>query len=347
MLFTRHPSNPLITPAQVQPSRSDFEIIGTFNAGVTRYHDELLMLVRVAERPVNDDPYRVLCPHLDDGGKLVIARIRRDDPAYITSDPRIVRNNTTGDVLLTSISHMRLAHSADGIHWTVEPRPWMQAEPPYESFGVEDARITAIEGTYYVNYTAVSQHGIATALVRTADFVHLERCGIIFPPSNRDVTFFPQKIGGEYAAYHRPMPGDLGKYNIWFATSPDMTHWGGHRVVLEASGDGWEAGRVGGGAPPVWTERGWLSIYHAADATNRYCLGAFLTPHDQPGRVIGRSKTPILEPSAAYETEGFFNNVVFTCGALVVDTTLYLYYGAADERVALATAPLDAILDML
>jgi beta-1,2-mannobiose phosphorylase / 1,2-beta-oligomannan phosphorylase len=140
MLFTRHASNPLITPAQVQPSRSDFEIIGTFNAGVTRYHDELLMLVRAAERPVNDDPNSVLCPHLDDGGNLVVERIRRDDPAFNTSDPRVVRNRTTGDTLLTSISHLRLAHSADGIHWTVESRPWMQAEPPYESFGVEDAR---------------------------------------------------------------------------------------------------------------------------------------------------------------------------------------------------------------
>lgn len=347
MYFTRHPLNPLITPSDVQPSRSDMEIIGTFNAGVTLVQDGMVMLLRVAERPLNDDTDVMLCPLLDDSGELIVTRVRRHDPTFDTSDPRVVRHRPTGAVLLTSMSHLRLAHSADGLHWAVEPRAWMQPQPPYENFGMEDARITRIDDTYFVNYTAVSQHGIATALIETHDFVHMEWHGVIFPPSNRDVTFFPERIGGRFTAYHRPMPGDLGKYNIWYAASPDMKHWGEHRIVLQAGDGGWEAGRVGGGAPPVRTDRGWLSIYHAADAANRYCLGAFLTPLDQPWRVIARSRTPVLEPVAPYETDGFFSDVVFTCGAVVRDDLLYVYYGAADQYIALATAPLDALLDGL
>jgi predicted GH43/DUF377 family glycosyl hydrolase len=143
------------------------------------------------------------------------------------------------------------------------------------------------------------------------------------------------------------MPGMFGGYNIWLAQSPDMLHWGQHRVVLTVQPDGWESGRVGGGAPPIWTESGWLSIYHAADRHDRYCLGAFLTPHDDPATVVARASEPIFEPEAPYETEGFFGNVVFTCGALLQGSTLRLYYGAADETVCMAEASLSEVLDAL
>jgi predicted GH43/DUF377 family glycosyl hydrolase len=118
-------------------------------------------------------------------------------------------------------------------------------------------------------------------------------------------------------------------------------------LVLESESDGWESGRVGGGAPPLWTERGWLSIYHAADRQHRYCLGVFLTAHDVPARVIARSAAPILEPQAPYEIGGFFPNVVFTCGALIRDGVLRLYYGAGDNTLALAEAPLEAVVSAL
>src|SRR5690606_33180716 len=105
--------------------------------------------------------------------------------------------------------------------------------------------------------------------------------------------------------------------------------------------------RVGGGAPPVWIERGWLSIYHAADQHDRYCLGAFLTQHDDPARVIAYARDPLLIPQAPYEVNGFFGNVVFTCGTVLQEDTLRLYYGAADETIALAEAKLDDVLAAL
>lgn len=347
-MFIRHASNPLISPSQVKPSRPDFEVIGTFNAGVTLFGDETLMMLRVAERPTQRPEGIVLCPMLDASGTLILKEIAKDHPDYDTSDPRVVRSRLSiSEVYLTSISHLRIARSSDGIHFTVDDHPWLIAEPPFEAFGVEDGRITRIDDTYYVNYSAVSEHGIATGLVTTRDFVTYERHGIIFPPSNRDVAIFPQRINGQYAAYHRPMPGELGKFSIWLATSPNLTHWGGHKLVLASDKTGWEGGRVGGGAPPLWTERGWLSIYHAADANNVYCLGAYLTPHDAPERIIARSLSPIFKPEASYEVDGFFGNVVFSCGALIIGETLRLYYGAADQIMGLAEAPVSAVLDAL
>lgn len=345
-MFVRSQNNPLISPADVQPSQPDFEVIGAFNAGVTRFNDEVLLLLRVAERPVQESGY-VLCPYLATDGELLIKRIKRGDPDYDLSDSRQIRNLKTGELLLTSISHLRLARSTDGVHFRVDERPWITARPPHENFGVEDGRITCIDGVYYINYSAVSAHGIATGLVSTRDFVQIDYHGIIFPPANRDVTIFPERVNGLYTCYHRPMPGGFGGLNIWLATSPDMKHWGGHQIVLEASPDGWEGGRVGGGAPPVRVSQGWLSIYHAADKDNRYCLGAYLTPHDEPGRIVAHSKQPILIPEEDYELNGFFGGVVFTCGILVDDELLSIYYGAADECIGLAQAPVQDLVTHL
>ena len=212
---------------------------------------------------------------------------------------------------------------------------------------MEDARITRIADTYYVNYTAVSPLGIATGFVSTTDFSTIKRHGIMFPPSNRDVTLLPEAVNGQYICYHRPMPGGIGGLHIWGATSPNLIHWGQHRLVLQSQPSDWTAGRVGGGAPPVRTDRGWLSIYHAANRQDRYCLGAFVTALDDPMTVIANSQQPIFEPEASYETNGFYSNVVFSCGVVQHDNTLWVYYGAADETIALATVGIDNLLDSL
>jgi beta-1,2-mannobiose phosphorylase / 1,2-beta-oligomannan phosphorylase len=346
MVLVRSDQNPLLTPRDVQPSRPDFEVIGVFNAGVTTFGDEILLLLRVAERPIQTDPGQVLFPQMAADGQLTVQAVARGDSRYDASDPRLVRDLQSKDVTLTSISHIRLARSSNGLHFKVDDQPWLSAEPPYESFGVEDARVSQIDGVYYVNYSAVSPYGISTSLAATRDFEGIDRYGVILPPSNRDVVIFPEKIDRQYVCYHRPMPSLLGRLNIWIATSPDLRHWGEHRIVLE-SGGGWESGRVGGGAPPIRTERGWLSIYHAADPNDRYCLGAFLTPLDEPSRVIARSRQPILVPAAPYETNGFFPNVVFTCGALLRGDELLVYYGASDDVIALARSPLEEVLSSL
>ena len=342
-MFVRHPNNPLITPRDLEPSRSDFEVIGVFNAGATTYDDEILLLLRVAERPVSTDGV-ILCPHLDARRRAQLRAhpARRFQFRYQRSTRGY--RPATGEVWLTSISHLRLARSSDGVHFTIADQPWLKAEPPYETLGIEDARITKIDERYCINYTAVSHAGIATALVTTTDFTNIQRHGLIFAPSNRDVTIFPEQINGEYVCYHRPMPGSFAGLNIWIAASPDLIHWGQLKLVLRSNS---AFGRIGGGAPPIKTEQGWLSIYHSADAQNRYSLGAFITPLDEPGRIIAQSDQPILVPEQPYETGGFFGNVVFTCGTVVEDDTLRLYYGASDESMALAEVSITELIRSL
>ena len=346
-LFSRCEENPLISPEDISPSRPDFEVVGTFNAGAALYNGETILLLRVSERPAQQSDSLIPCPHLSAAGELIVTEVRRDDPDWDTTDPRKIWDRVNGGLLLTSISHIRLARSWDGVNFRIDDSPWLMPKAEYERFGVEDPRITLIDRRYYINYTAVSPQGIATALVSTDDFVKYERHGVIFPPANRDVVIFPERINGLYHCYHRPMPWGFGGMNIWAATSPDLLQWGNHKVVIQSQTRGWQSGRLGGAAPPIRTDQGWLSFYHDADASNRYCLGAFLTPLDDPYRVISRSAFPVLEPEEPYETEGFFGNVVFSCGAIIAGDTIRLYYGAADERIAMAEASVGEVLDFL
>ena len=335
----------------VSPSRPDLEVVGVFNPAAVRHGSEVVLLLRVAEAPRDLGAHEVAAPVYDPGsGQLELVRWRRDAPGVDTTDPRMTI--VEGRTWLTSISHLRVARSSDGVHFDVESRPAMCAATPYEAFGVEDARITLIDGTYWINYTAVSRHGIATALASTRDFVRFERHGVIFPPNNRDVTIFPALIAGRYAALHRPMPTGLGEPAIWYATSPDLHAWGDHRLVATARPGGWEDMKVGGGAVPfrvrVGRQEAWLEVYHGvAGSPHVYSLGALLLDGDDPSRVIARSREPILYPEASYERSGFFGGVVFTCGVVVDEDQVRIYYGAADGVTAVADLSLADILDGL
>ncbi|MGQ0539785.1 MAG: glycoside hydrolase family 130 protein [Gemmatimonadaceae bacterium] len=335
----------------VQSSRPELEVVGVFNPAAILHAGEIVLLVRVAEAP-RDVPNGTVAAAVYDAerGRLEIKRW----PARVVdvSDPRMLVAD--GCTWLTSISHLRVARSSDGIHFDVEPAPALSAATVYESFGVEDARITCIGGTYWINYSAVSSYGIATALASTTDFRTFERHGIIFPPNNRDVTIFPERISGRFRALHRPMParGGLGAVGIWSASSSDMTSWGDHRVVAMARSGGWDDSKVGAGAIPFRVRSnagdGWLAVYHGVTrSSGAYSLGALLLAADDPSRVIARSRDPILAPEAAYEREGFYGGVVFTCGLLVDGDRVRIYYGAADGVIAAADVSLQWILSGL
>ena len=200
--------------------------------------------------------------------------------------------------------------------------------------------ITRIGGTYYINYTAVSIHGITTALAETEDFVHVRKHGVIFVTENRDVCIFPDKIGGKYYSLVRPVPRQIGSAKIWVAASDDLLHWG-EFTPLPLPRFGWDGMRNGGGAVPVRTDRGWLVLYHGADReSNRYSMGAALLAADDPRKVLAVSRRPVLYAEAPYETAGFYPNVVFSCGAFLEKDTVYMYYGAADRVMGLARADL-------
>jgi predicted GH43/DUF377 family glycosyl hydrolase len=294
------------------------------------------------------DQGEVAAPVYDPGsGRLEVRRWERGAPGVDTSDPRVIVAD--GRTWLTSISHLRVARSSDGIHFDIEPTPALSPATQYEAFGVEDPRITPLDGTYWVNYTAVSPHGIATALASTPDFVSFERHGIVFPPNNRDVTIFPERIDGRYVALHRPMPAGVGEPAIWSASSIDLLAWGDHRLVATARPGDWEDAKVGGGAVPfrvrVDGRDHWLAVYHGVSGSPHvYSLGALLLDGDNPSRVIARSREPILRPEAPYERSGFFGGVVFTCGLVAEGDRVRIYYGAADGVTAVADLSLAEIL---
>src|SRR5687767_3234989 len=287
----------------VTASRPDLDVVGVFNPAVTRYDGEILLLLRVAEAP-RSATGDVAAPFYDaDAERLDVRTWSRRTAGVVTSDPRVTV--VDGRTWLTSISHFRIARSTNGIDFQVDPAPAMSAATAYESFGIEDPRITLIDGTYWINYTAVSPWGISTALASTTDFRTFQRHGIIFPPPNRDVTIFPEKIGGRYAALHRPMASEPGEVAIWVASSPDLIDWGSHQYVAGARAGHWDDMKIGGGAVPfrvrTGTHDGWLAVYHGVTASPlTYSLGAILLNADDPSRVIGRSREPILRPEADY-----------------------------------------------
>lgn len=351
MKVVRAPENPIITPDMVLASRPDMEVVGVFNAGVTRFNGETLLLLRVSEAPRKLVAGVVAAPIYNaETRRVEIKRWMEGTDGLDATDPRLVR--AEGTVWLTSMSHLRIARSSDGVHFEVEGTPALTPSTRDEAFGVEDPRITLLGDTWWINYTAVSQHGIATALASTTDFKSFERHGIIFPPPNRDVTIFPEKIGGRYAALHRPMPEGLGQPCIWVATSADLLEWGHHSLVAGARPGMWDDVKVGGGAVPFRVHTGkedaWLAIYHGVTGSpGTYSLGALLLDIHDPGKVIGRSREPILRPEATYEREGFFGDVVFSCGLLVDGDVVRIYYGAADAVMAVADLSLAEILSGL
>ncbi len=344
MPLKRLDANPLLTPDDLTPTRDDLEVLCTLNPAAVRLDDgEILLLVRVGERPAAERGSVGYVFFDADHGEIRVERIRLDDPLLDTADPR--KYVFRGRTLLTSLSHLRIARSRDGRHFTFDPAPALLPATPYEAFGCEDARITRIDGTYYVCYTAVSGRGVTVAMARTDDFRTFERCGIIFPPYQKDVCLFPEKVRGLYVCRHRPYMNEFNPASIWTAYGPDLVSWGRHEMTLAPTRGTWESERVGGGAPPIRTDEGWLEIYHACDVEGRYALGAMLSDLEHPERLLTRTQDPVLWPETDYELTGVFANCVFSNGLVVDDDgTMTIYYGAADRICAGAVTTVDEMV---
>jgi predicted GH43/DUF377 family glycosyl hydrolase len=346
--MNRCSQNPVITPDMVPPSAEGYRVRGAFNPGAIRFGDEILLFLRVAE-DCPAEAGEVAVPRVDirDGvGVPSVLRVATDDPDVVLKDTRGVVYK--GQDYLSTMSHIRIARSPDGINFKVDPEPFIFPSVDCEVYGVEDARVTAIDGKYYINYSCVSSDGWATALATTTDFRSIERQGIIFHPESKDVALFPEKVGGMYHALHRPNNSGFGKASIWYAESPDLMHWGNHRCVLRPRDMIWEEMKIGGGAPSVRTDEGWLHVYHGKGRDQVYSLFTVLFDIDEPWKVIKRGSVPFVTPEAPYETEGFFGNVIFSNGLVVEpDGRVLLYYGASDETSCLLETSLGELLAAL
>lgn len=250
---------------------------------------------------------------------------------------------------LRGISQLHVARSVDGeSDWRFDPEPLLRADvdrDPEETWGCEDPRLTWIpeREEWAIAYTAYSRRGPLVSLATTEDFRSARRLGPVMPPEDKDAALFPVRFGGRWAMIHRPSPLRGGAH-MWLSWSPDMRHWGDHKLLLEAhDGAWWDAGKIGLGPPPLETPEGWLIMYHGVRLTSDgpiYRAGLALLDLDDPGIVLRRGEEWVFAPEAPYEVIGDVGRVVFPCGWILDEATdrLRLYYGGADSVVGLATA---------
>ena len=344
-LAKRFTSNPILRPSDLQPGIQGMEIVCLLNPGVFQFEGKIWLLLRVAERPKQIEG-KISFPVYNSNGEIEILSFDKDDPDLDAHDPRVI--NYKKKDYLTTLSYLRLVSSLDGIHFhETEGYAPIFGKGELETFGIEDCRVATMEGGFNLTFTEVSEFGVGVGLIRTRDWKNFDREGMIFPPHNKDCALFEEKINGKYYALHRPSSPELGGNYIWVAESPDLIHWGRHKCIATVRADHWDSARVGAGGAPIRTEKGWLEIYHGANSSHRYCLGALLLDINDPTKVLARSTVPIMEPTAPYEQTGFFGNVVFTNGHYVKDDDIILYYGASDEVICGARLSISEILSTL
>lgn len=249
---------------------------------------------------------------------------------------------------LEGLSDIYRAHSTDGQHFAIRGEAFLGSRPGksdqgYRAYGVHDARVTQIDNTYYILFVAVSKHGQRLGLAQTWDFQTIDHLQYISEPDNKSAALFPCRINGQYVMLERPLEGN----SIWLSYSRDLEFWGQSTVVMTPRSGYWDCHRVGTACPPMEIEQGWLLIYYGEKHTSAgplVRLGAAILDRTDPSLVLARSNIPILSPRERYERIGDVGNVVFSCGAILEDGELKLYYGASDSCICLGTCTLDDIL---
>jgi len=254
-------------------------------------------------------------------------------------------------------SHLCAARSVNGIDgWNIDQETTLMPDPvnyPEEIWGIEDPRITFVPelNKYAVVYTAYTRDGPGVALALTEDFHNFERYGIIMSPEDKDAALLPHRIGDYWALIHRPVSSP--RAHIWISYSPDLRHWGSHKLIMEARRGGWwDANKVGLAPPLIETPQGWLMIYHGVKQNAAGCiyrLGLALFDLYKPELCLKRSDEWVFGPEQPYEEEGDVNKVVFPCGYTIAPDgdTINLYYGAADMSIALATGSISELFKWL
>ncbi len=333
MKLTRYEGNPILSPKP----ENDWEDLAVFNPAAWYDEDrgEVMLLYRAAESHPEYKCYFGLATSKDG---YTFERVS-DEPA--------------------------LSPSIDG----------------FDASTIQDPRMVKIDDTYYVTYACrrypfgqfwvpkdqqyrpeacpadypayLRNNATLTGLALTKDFKSWTRAGTITNPllDDRDVILFPEKMGGKYAMLHRPLEWVGKEYgtvypSAWISFANDLMGFRESTLLLKQAFS-WESGKLGFNTPPIKTEHGWLTLYHAVGEDKFYRLGAVLLDLEDPSKVLYRTRDWIMQPEADYEIEGFYCGCVFPCGKVVIDGTLFVYYGGADKVVGLATCPLDELIAYL
>lgn len=309
----RHPANPILSADQV-PFRSDL----VFNAGVAWFEGRYVM---------------------------------------------VFRNDYGWDGSTFEGTNLGFAESSDGIHWKVGPDPCFAMRDD-EVMRAYDPRLTVIDERCYMCFAVDTRHGIRGGIAVTDDFRRFDLLHLTVP-DNRNMVLFPETVNGRYLRLERPFPvysrGGRDRFDIWYSESPNLRFWGRSQLVLGVEDVPFSNDKIGPAAPPVRTDAGWLCLFHGVHRDpsrgkngwepqwqKRYYAGILLLDLDDPYKVIGMSKEPLLTPEASYEVEGGFrNHVIFPTGMILEDDgEMKIYYGAADTVMCLATARVDELLEL-
>lgn len=327
----RHPANPVLAPDDVP-----FPTSLTFNAGVACFQGRYVMVFR------ND----------------------------------FFENN---DATKPHYTNLGFADSPDGIAWKVRSEPFLSLERAKEAAGafyanrdgevvrrIYDPRITILEGRPYLCFAVDTRHGVRSGVAATDETFEEFRIISMTAPENRNTVLFPERIPGsggsrEFVRLERPFPvysrPEPEAFDIWIGRSPDLRYWGAHDLVLGVEDVPFSNRKIGPGAPPLKTSKGWLTTFHAVDYDDsrgrngwearwkkRYTIGLMLLDLENPARIVSVAKTPLMAPEAPYEIGGFRSHVLFPGGMTADGDEVRIYYGAADTVECVATADLADLL---
>ncbi len=322
-VITKYPGNPILSDKDIPYSASLI-----FNAGVAKYQGKYVMIFR------ND--YGCNQKQWEEEGRL-----------YFDG------------------THLGIAFSDDGIHWDVQKKPFFSQEDMKtdEIVRFYDPRLTVIDGELMMCFAVDTKHGVLGGIGRVHDFEKLEVISMSVP-DNRNMVLFPEKIGGLYTRLERPFPvysRGKDRFDTWISQSPDLKFWGNSKLLMGVEHVPFANDKIGPAAPPVKTEKGWLTTFHAVDIDHtrgkhgwekawkkRYTAGIMLLDLEDPSKIVGYSKQPLIAPDAPYEAEGGFrNNVIFPGGMILEDSgEVKIYYGAADTVECLATADVNDLIKL-
>lgn len=243
------------------------------------------------------------------------------------------------------ISHFGYAVSKDGINFNRLINPILSNDTPQEMRGPEDPRIVKINDKFYMMYTGYGGRfdgDYRICLATSTNLVDWKRHGVMLDETNKDASLFPERINGQYVMFHRR------EKNIWLAYSDDLMNWENHQLVMTFSPEStWQNEKIGIAGPPIKTGEGWFLIYHGVSKDHKYSLGAALLDLEHPYKVLARQSDPILEPHLDWEKDGFVPNVVFSCGQVVLEDEIFVYYGGADTQIGVAKMPSWDIFSLL
>lgn len=246
--------------------------------------------------------------------------------------------------------------SDDGINWRISDKPiefrYEDAEIGEYTYGRYDPRVCWLEDRYYITWCNGYKGYPTIGLGYTYDFKDFYQLENAFLPFNRNGVLFPRRINGKYAMLSRPSDNGHTPFgDIFYSESPDLIHWGCHRLVMKPT-EGWQSTKIGAGPTPIETTEGWLMIYHGVLTSCNgfvYSFGAALLDIERPWKVIYRTAPYLMSPQTLYECVGDVPNVVFPCATLCDAPTgrIAIYYGGADTVTCLAYTQVDELIDFI